>query len=370
MFEVTSAAVEGFSSEDVSSFLRDHELAIATFKHRVSYVPQIVVPSLSVEDIASFHPPTVADSSQFAEEIATLLQAITTSGASIDQPSGAPPCTPTGTATATAPRSSRFSKESWDESPKLSSHRINCCGGDVSQCPRCDGLFCLTHAFPIHMIACGEDADEPWTSATCFASNCADPHNVVRCEKCTERPQGHLFACPAHMPEHLEDDHSFKRAVLSADIGTRPYKAAPAGLGPERTTVPHLVGSSHRSTSHSSVPGFRTGSRPLSVGGDHGGRGAHRDGASRRPPQSRLYSSLAFLDKKFSSNPIFVPISGGMQRGIPPNGDTRNYREQPRPYAAAAGGSRGGGTAPLGGLPSDTHITHIKKAVAAGASPP
>ena len=163
------------------------------------------------------------------------------------------------------------------------------------------------------------------------------------------------------MPKHLEDDHSFKRAVLSADTVTGPHKAAQAGLGPDRTNGPQLVGSSHRSTSHSSVSGFRTGSRPLSVGEDHGGRGAHRDGASRRPPQSRLYSSLAILDKKFSSKPIFVPISGGMQRGIYPDGDTRNYREHPRPYAAAAGGSRSGGTAPLGGLPTDTHTLHTSK---------
>ena len=220
------------------------------------------------------------------------------------------------------------------------------------------------------MIACGEDIEEPWAKDRCFAPNCADPHNASRCAKCTERPQGPLYACPLHISEHFEDHHSFKRAVLSADGVTRPRKAAPAGLGPDRTVVSQPERSSHRSTSHSSVPGFRTGSRPLSVGGDHGGRGGHRDGASRGPPQSRLYSSLAILDKKFSSKPIFVPISGGMQRGIPPDGDTRNYRKQPRPYAAAACGSTGGGRAPLGGLPTDTHITHIKKAVTAGASPP
>ena len=117
LYGATSAAVEGFSSEDVSSFLRDHELAIHTPMPRASNVLPTHVPSLFVEDLATFQSSTVAESSLFAEEIATLLQAITTVVAPIDRTTRAAPCTPAGTTNATAPRSSRFSKESWDASP-------------------------------------------------------------------------------------------------------------------------------------------------------------------------------------------------------------------------------------------------------------
>ena len=294
--------------------------------------------------------------------------------------------TPAGVNAGTAPRSSRFSSDIWAASPQLSNHHPPCCGGDLSNCPRCGASLCLIHAFPLHMVTCGEDVEEPLWKDRCFVSNCQDPYNVVRCEKCPIRPVGHYFACSQHIQEHLDDCHSYKRAASdgpeAADIHravtmVRSCQAAytQARRQSDITTNPDPKRARMTTTEMQANPGatLRMGSGSLHVGSDYGGRGRRGGGSRRGPPPGPgrpMDPILVNLVRNSVTKPIFVPNSGGVRYRIPPDRTTYNYRDQPRSYAEAAGGNRGG-PAPLGGPLPNSHITpHDHKAATGGTSPP
>ena len=183
-------------------------------------------------------------------------------------------------------------------------------------CRKCGLSLCLLHAFPMHSVTCGEDVEEPCVRDRCFASNCQDPYNVKKCEKCPMGPVGHYFSCPLHMQEHHEDCHSYKRSVLGvryrpeaadlhkAIISLRARQAthinlsrapvcrrtiknqpAPSAKRPNAEVMAPLpVVSAMQGAVFPRAPVLRMGSRPLSVGGKCGGR------AITRAPNARQIS--------------------------------------------------------------------------------
>jgi hypothetical protein len=211
----------------------------------------------------------------------------------------------------------------------------------------------------MHSVTCGEDVDEPWVRDRCSVPSCKDPYTVLICEKCPSWPVGHYFACPSHMQEHHDDCHSYKRSVLGARYCPEaedlhmPEASATQGAVPPR------------------VPALRMGNRPLSVGGERGGRGGRGNGVTRGPPQGRpIRARLASVARIPIPNQIFVPNSRDVHYRISPVGDAHNRHDHPRPHAAVVDGN-GGRAAPLGGPPTHTYTTHQnKKALMAGASLP
>jgi hypothetical protein len=213
---------------------------------------------------------------------------------------------------------------------------------------------------------------------------------------------GRYFSCPLHMQEHNEDCHSYKRSVLgvryrpeAADLHkaiillrarqathiklsrapvcrrTVENQTAPSA---KRTNAEVMAPLPEASATHGAAfpraPVLRMGSRPLSVGGERGGRGGRGDGATRGLPQGRpTHARLASVARIPLPNKIYVPNSGNAHYRISPVGDVHNLHDHHRPYAAVAD-RNGGGTAPLGVPLTHTHTTHNRKAVTAGASPP
>jgi hypothetical protein len=193
------------------------------------------------------------------------------------------------------------------------------------------------------------------------------------------------------MQEHHDDCHSYKRLVLgvhyrpeAADLrqaitSLRARQAThikpPRATGPSQRTIenPTLPGemrprtdskaalseaSSKQGVTSSKAPALRMGSRPLSVGGERGGRGGRGDGATWRPPQGRpKHARLASVARIPSPNPTIVSNSRDAHYRSSPDGDAHNHN--------------GGEAAPLGVPPTKTHTTHQnKKALMAGASLP
>ena len=410
--EMVTAVGASFTDDDIASLLHEHgshplvsvpeDVALLHREHAICDAEACTL----VEDLATFQPTTVIESSQFAVEIAAFLQSVSPQ-VSEATAAAAKFGTPTGASTKTTPRTSRFSNESWAGSPQLSNHIPPCCGGDLSWCRKCGLSLCLIHAFPMHSVTCGEDVVEPWVRDRCFASNCQDPYNVTKCEKCPPGPVGHYFSCPSHMQEHHDDCHSYKRlalgvrhrpevsdqrkAISSLHARTSTYIKPPCAIVSSRHINENLIlpgekmsrtepkaawpeVSSTKGATFSKAPALRMGSRPLSVGGERGGRGGRGDGVTWRPPQGRpKHARLASVARipLLPPNPTIVSNSGDAHYRIPTDGDVHSHYDQPRAYAAAARGHNGGGAAPLGVPPTQTHTAHPnKKALTAGKSLP
>ena len=160
------------------------------------------------------------------------------------------------------------------------------------------------------------------------------------------RPATHIKPPPPRVT--VSSRHTNENLTLP---GEKRSRTEPKAAWPEASAT--------KGATFSKAPALRMGNRPLSVGGERGGRGGRGDGASRGSPQGRpMRARLASVARIPIPNQIFVPNSRDVHYRISPVGDAHNRHDHPRPHAAVVGGY-GGGTAPLGGPPR-IHTPHTK----------